>query len=503
MSTAATSTRRALYDEIAACYADPVRFVRLAYPWGKVGTSLSGAGGPYPWQIDVLNRVGGEVARRKFRGRDPVAPIREAISSGHGIGKSALSAWLTNWLMSTRPHSQGTVTANTRTQLTTKTWAAIQRWTRLCLTASWWDVGSDRIRHKDAPESWFASAQTCREENAEAFAGQHAADSTSWYLFDEASAIPDVVWEVAEGGTTDGEPMHFAFGNPTRSTGRFHRAAFGADRGRWHTTVIDSRTVPGVNQDLIREWLETYGEDSDFVRVRVRGLPPRASDANFIGQDLVFAAQSAVGLAVLSDEPLVCGLDVARGGGDTCVFRFRRGADARSIPPIVIPGEQVRDNMRLVTVAADILGRDFNGQKIAALFVDGTGVGGPTCDRLRQMGHANVIEIQFGAASPDRHDANMRAYIWRRMREWLGRGMVDADAQLEADLTGPGYGHDKHDRLVLESKESMKRRGLSSPDHGDALALTFASVVVARESVVIPATVAPIVPSVTALGWMG
>jgi hypothetical protein len=135
-----------------------------------------------------------------------------------------------------------------------------------------------RIYQREHPETWFCSAQSCREENSEAFAGQHAANSSSFYVFDEASAIPDRIFEVAEGGLTDGAPMMFLFGNPTRNTGKFYRTTYGSEQTRWKSRAIDSRTCSLPNQVQIAEWLEDYKEDSDFFRVRVRGLPPsRAS----------------------------------------------------------------------------------------------------------------------------------------------------------------------------------------------------------------------------------
>jgi len=388
---------------------------------------------------------------------------------------SVIVAWAVDFIMSTRPHAQGTVTANTFTQLQTKTWAAIQRWTKLCLTGHWFAVTNERMYHPAWPESWFCALQSCKEENSEAFAGQHAADSTSFYIFDEASAIPDAIYEVAEGGLTDGEPMILIFGNPTRNSGRFHEACFGRGRDRWHPTIVDSRTSRFTNKDQIAEWATDYGEDSDFFRVRVRGLPPSASDVQFIGSGLVSSAQRRQ-VHVLVDEPLVCGLDLARGGGDDCVFRFRRGADARAIPPVRVRGEDSRDSSRLVSLAADILTKDYGGRRVSAMFVDATGgsIGGPIADRLRQLGHSQVFDVQFGGASPDAKCANMRAYMWSRMRDWLASGAIDQSADLEIDLTGPGFGHDKQDRILLESKEAMKKRGMDSPDDGDALALTFA-----------------------------
>jgi hypothetical protein len=475
----ATAVDLELADEVALCYADPLRFVTMMYPWGEKGSPLEHHKGADAWQERFLRELGQEVTEHAFDGQAPVSPIRRAISSGHGIGKSVMVAWLVDWIMSTRPHCQGTITANTFTQLETKTWAAIQRWTKLCLTGHWFIVTSNRMYHPAYKDSWFCAPQSSREENSEAFAGQHAADSSSFYIFDEDSAVPDAIHEVAEGGLTDGEPMIFLFGNPTRTSGQFHKAAFGSMRDRWHPTIIDSRDSKFTNKAQIAEWIQDYGEDSDFVRVRVRGLPPAASDLQYIDSATVLAAQQRPAVA-FADDPLLCGLDVARGGSDDCVFRFRRGHDARTIQAIRVPGEQARDSMRLVTLAGDILGRTFDGRSVDMLFVDGTGIGGPIVDRLKQLGHRNVVEVQFGAQSPDPKLANMRAFIWSKLRDWLPRGAIDADPRLEMDLTGPGYFHDKQDRLVLESKEQMKKRGVDSPDDADALALTFAQVVLPK-----------------------
>lgn len=478
MASAARDPDLELAEDMARFYADPYGFVLYAYPWGEDGP-LKNHPGPDSWQADFLRSLGEEVARNGFDGTAPVRPIRRAVSSGHGIGKSTLVAWLVDWLMSTRPNMQGTVTANTFTQLGTKTWAAIKRWTALCITSHWFRVGDNKMYHVDYKDSWFCAPQSSKEENSEAFAGQHAADSSSVYIMDEDSAISDVIHQVAEGGLTDGEPFIFLFGNPTRNSGQFYRACFGSERDLWHPTIIDSRECRFTNKVQIAEWEARYGENSDFFRVRVRGLAPSASDLQFIDSDTVYAAQKR-SIALVGDEPLVAGLDVARGGADECCLRFRRGPDARSIPAIRIPGAETRDSMRLASVVADALNRSYGGRTIHTLFVDATGgsVGGPVADRLRQLGHTNVVDVQFGGKPPDGKSANMRAYMWSRMRDWLGSvGCIDAGPELETDLTGPGYEHDKADRLLLESKEDMKARGLDSPDDGDALALTFAMAV--------------------------
>lgn len=457
-----------LAEFIGQFYADPLGFVIACYPWGESGW-LHDQAGPDAWQQEFLTKLGQQVATRGFDGLHAVAPIRMAASKGHGVGGSTLLAWIVDWIMSTRPHAQGVVTANTAVQLETKTWAAIQRWTKLCLTGSWFTINSARMYHPAFKDSWFCTPQTCREENSEAFAGQHAADSTSFYVFDEDSAVPDSIHQVAEGGLTDGEPMVFRFGNPTRNTGSFYEACFGRARDRWETVIVDSRTSRFANQTLIAEWIADYGEDSDFVRVRVKGLPPSASDAQFIDATRIYDAQRRR-CEPLADEPLIAGVDVSGGGSAWTVCRFRRGLDAASLPPIRLTGEQTRDRSMIIARLADVLRQ----QPIAAMFID-SAFGSPIVERLHVLGFSQVHEVNFGGLSPDAHQANQRAYQWNQMKEWLRRGAIPSgDVRLEADLAAPGFHLNQKDQLVLESKESMQKRGVASPDDGDALSLTFA-----------------------------
>src|SRR5262245_20327239 len=280
-----------LAEQMAQFYAGPLAFVQFAFPWGTKHTPLADEPGPDPVQKQFLRDLGREVAKRRFNGKDPVAPILMAASSGHGTGKSTLGAMLACWLLSTRPYSIGTVTANTYTQLESRTWAAIKKWAQMCITAHWFRIGAAGIYARQSPEDWKVVAQTCKEENAQSFAGQHARTSTSWYMFDEASHVPDGIWDVAQGGLTDGEPMFFAWGQPARKSGRFYEICFGKRRDRWDVRAIDSRRSRFTNKELIEEWIRDYGEDSDFVRVRVKGMAPRAGDLQFIDQDRIDGAK--------------------------------------------------------------------------------------------------------------------------------------------------------------------------------------------------------------------
>jgi hypothetical protein len=463
-----------LADQVSQLYDDPFGFVMLSYPWGQKDTELEHDDGPDAVQEAFLRDLGKEVRKRRFDGNHPVMPIQMAASSGHGTGKSVMGAWIADWILSTRPHSIGTVTANTYPQLESRTWAAIQRWTRLCITSHWFHIRSKGIYHRLDPESWKIVSQTCKAENAQAFAGQHARTSTSWYMFDEASHIDDAIWDVAQGGLTDGEPMMFAWGQPARKSGRFYEVCFGKLRDRWNVRCIDSRSSKFTNKTLIEQWIADYGEDHDYVRVRVRGIAPRAGDLQFIDQDRVDAAKKRA-VQTFADDPLVAGFDVSGGGQAWNVVWFRRGNDARSIPPIRIPGEHSQERSGILAKLAEVLGDRRPGRRVSMLFVD-SAFGAPYVERLKTMGHDNVIEVNFGGPSPDRHQANMRAYMWHRLKEWLDRGAIPADdVVLETDLTAPGSHLNRRDQLVLESKEDMQKRGVASPDSGDALALTFAA----------------------------
>ena len=113
------------------------------------------------------------------KGRDPVMPILMAVTSGHGTGKTVMGSWIADGIVSTRVDSVGTATAGTWLQLASRTWTAIQYWTKLCITAHWFEIQARQIFHKLRPKTWKVVAQTCKENNAQAFPGQHAKTSTS------------------------------------------------------------------------------------------------------------------------------------------------------------------------------------------------------------------------------------------------------------------------------------------------------------------------------------
>jgi hypothetical protein len=454
-----------LIEDIAGFYADPLGFIMYAFPWGEPGTPLEKEAGPDSWQVDIC----GAIRERLLAGMDADEALAEAIqvavASGHGIGKTAFIAWLILWFMSTRDFPQVVVTANTSAQLQTKTWRELAKWHKLAINRDWFVWSATKFAHVLYPEVWFAAAIPWTETNSEAFAGTH--EKHVLVIFDEGSAIADKIWEVSEGAMTTPGAMWIVFGNPTQNTGRF-ADCFGKFKHRWITRQVDSRTAKMANKSHIQKWIDDYGEDHDFVRVRVRGLFPRAGDVQFIGLDLVAAAQRRIpeGYQLFAK---VLGVDVARHGSDQSVITRRQGNK-------VWPQERrrERDLMKL----ADIVAGHIHEFKPDAVFVDATGMGWGVIDRLRQMGYGNiVIPVQVGEkAIEEGRYVRKRDELWGHGKKWLEEGgTLPVDPELETDLTSPQYGYDNRMRIEIESKDDQKARGLPSPDSADSLLLTFAS----------------------------
>jgi hypothetical protein len=433
----------------------PEKFVQAAFPWGS--GELTGETGPDTWQREALEYLGRLV-------RSDESQIRLAVKSGHGVGKSAFIAWIINWFITTRPNPQIVCTANTSSQLQTKTWRELAKWHQLSEFRSWHEWTATSFYRKDSPATWRANAIPWSKERSEAFAGTH--EKHVLLLFDEASIIDDLIWEVAEGAMTTPGAIWIVFGNPTRNTGRF-RECWGRFRHRWHSITVDSRTAKKADQTLIQQWATDYGDDSDFFRVRAKGEFPRASSMQFIPSDIV---DVAIGRQIeehsIYHAAKVVGVDVARFGDDQTVIVVRQGLAIRRLHRL-----RKRDTMTIASLVAQI----YREENADAVFVDDTGVGGGVTDRLNQL-HYRVIPVNVGETALDeKRYVNKRAEVWDKMRQAIRAGLcLPVDDELRQDLIGIEYGFDAKERLQLEKKSDMKIRGLASPDAGDAIALTYA-----------------------------
>jgi hypothetical protein len=460
-AAAAQDYEQQLQEQVERFVFDPLGFVLWAFDWGK--GELEGQTGPDTWQAEQLMSIGETFLE------DPEATIQDATASGHGIGKSAEVAWIILWAMSTRPHLAGWVTANTKTQLKSKTWRELAVWWKRCRNGHWFHQRGERFYHVDHEDTWGIDAIPWSEHNSEAFAGLHA--KYVLMIMDEASAIADKISEVAAGAMTTPRAMWFKFGNPTKNTGDF-RDCFGKNRHRWVTRRIDSRTCKMTNKKKLQEWVDDNGEDSDFVRVRVRGEFPR------FGTNQLISAQH-VGAARRFDMPIneyihftrVLGVDVARFGGDETVITLRQGRKVHWQKTY-----RGLDNMQVASRVFEMIRQN----SVGVAFVDEAGLGAGVVDRLVMLG-APVIGVQAGGkATEDKQFYNKRAECWWKMKEWV-EGTVDLpdDPILEEQMSALEYEYDLKQRVKLERKEDLKERlpGLGSPDRADSLSLTFAEMV--------------------------
>ena len=464
LSDVSSEDKMAIAEFLGEYAHDPAGFVWAAFPWGKGELEDQS---PQEWQLELLEDVG--------NGLKTVSQvIREAVASGNGIGKSALVSWLILWAISTYEDCKGVVTANTDTQLRTKTWAELAKWHRLFIGNPLFEYTATSLYSSDPKheKTWRIDAIPWSEQNPEAFAGLHNQGRRILIIFDEASAIADVIWETVEGATTDAntEILWCCFGNPTRPSGRFFDC-FNKFRNFWRRKQIDSRTVRISNKQQLNEWVEEWGLDSDFVKVHVLGEFPNAAANQLISRTLVEEAMKrgkSYGLDDASDrEAVVIGCDPAWTGEDSLIVYLRKG----NFTKVLLELKANDDD----TLVAEKLAYFQDEYSMSKGFID-MGYGTGIYSVLKSMGRADAWQlISFASKPVDEYYANKRAEMWSAMKKWLQEGgALESRPELLTDLTGPEASINRRGKLQLESKDDMKRRGLASPNFADALALTFA-----------------------------
>ena len=459
----------AVVEAAALCRYDPLAWSRFAFDWGH--GELTGYRGARQWQTEAFADIAAHLKNPETRHM----PMMLARASGHGIGKSEFIGMLVNWALSTCDDCKVVLTSNTDTQLRTKTAPEVGKWQRLSITREWFDVSATSIavRDKSHAKTWRADFVPWSEHNTEAFAGLHNKGKRILLVFDEASAIADKVWEVAEGALTDEETeiIWVAFGNPTRNTGRF-RECFRRYKHRWNHAQIDSRTVEGTNKAQIAKWAEDYGEESDFFKVRVRGMFPSMSARQFISEADVAAAYGRhVPESAYAFAPKIITVDPAWEGDDEFVIGFRQGLVFRILETFAKNDNDL--------VAAQKIARYEDELGADAVFVDagfGTGIksAGEGLGRFWTL-------VWFANKSDDAGCLNKRAEMWKAARDWLkDGGAIPDDPTLRDELQAPEIVPRADGKIQIESKKDMKARGVPSPNRADALVLSFAFPVLPR-----------------------
>ena len=420
---------------------DPVGFV----------TNVLGAK-PQPWQEEFLKKI----ARSERR---------ISVRAGHGVGKSTACSWALIWHMCCRYPQKSIVTAPTASQLFDALFAELKSWLNKLppVLRESFEVFSDKITFKAAPESSFISARTSSSERPEALAGVHSEHVL--LVVDEASAVPEPIFEAAAGSMSGHSATTILISNPTKNSGLFYKThhELSSDWNRMHVSCLNN---PLVAADFVAQIKATYGEESNAFRIRVLGEFALGDDDTLIPAELVDGAMIR-DITVSPSEPMIYGIDVARFGTDRTALCKRRGNVV-----IEIKSWGGLDLMQTVGVVVNEAKMDSPDE----ICVDTIGLGGGVADRLREQGF-NVRDVnvsESSAMNPNAH--RLRDELWMSVKDWLATraAKLPKDDGLRHELVAPRYTFQSNGKMVVESKDSMRKRRMRSPDLADALCLTFA-----------------------------
>ena len=426
--------------------ADPVLFVKEV-----LGVE------PDEWQQDFLNAVAS--GERKI-----------SIRSGHGVGKSTTASWAMLWFLLTRYPVKVVVTAPTSAQLYDALFAELKRWVKELppTVQDLLDVKQERIELKASSTEAFISARTSRAEQPEALQGVHS--ENVMLVADEASGVPEAVFEAAAGSMSGHNALTILLGNPVRSSGFFFET-HNRLKDEWWTRRVSCIDSTRVSKEYVEDMKSRYGEESNAYRIRVLGEFPRSDDDTIIPMELLESAKHRDTRAY-EDAPIVWGLDVARFGSDSSVLCKRQSNVVQTL-------ERWRnlDLMQLTgAVVAQYEACDHKS-KPAEILVDSIGLGAGVVDRLRELKlPARGINVSESPAMAGTY-LNLRAELWHKAKAWLEKRdcKIPNNEDLIGELATVRYTFTSNGKIKIESKDDIRRRGLKSPDMADAFVLTFAS----------------------------
>lgn len=448
---------------------DPLGFAEDAWAWGEgplEGEDIRA------WQSEVMDEIAVHLSEPETR----FNVWRGAVASGHGIGKSALTGMLTTWALACWENPRIVITANTESQLTTKTSPEVGQWVKTSLYGDLFDTETLSVKYRANPSQHRADFSTNSENNKEAFAGLHAKGRLVLMIVDEASKLPQAIYETILGALTDENTVliFLMLGNPTSAHGAF-REAFRKNRKFWHLWQIDSRDVEGVNLDALQAIIDEFGENSDQAKVRVRGMFPAASQHQFFPTPYIDAAFGRhLRKEQYSFAPHILTCDPAYEGDDLLVIGHRQGLFFEVL-------EVMEKNNDDIAVAAKLAMYEdrFNA---AAVFID-AGYGTGIHSAGKAMGRGWTL-VWFSSQADDPGYFNKRAEMHARARTWLVEGgAIPKIQRLYDDLVSIETKPNVMDKVQLRSKEDMKKKGLPSPDYSDALVLSFAYEVTSQQAI--------------------
>ena len=292
-----------------------------------------------------------------------------------------------------------------------------------------------------------------------------APNSSFYAVLDECSTYSREIYDALDRCTTEGAPFIIEAGNPTVPTGPFHDHHTKDRYSHWNLRHISRIDVFGMENQWNQQKIAEHGWDSDWCRVSIRGLFPNHTENQLIGYISIDKA-CQLDIEPSDEDPLIWGLDVAR-GGDKSVLVQRRG---RLVLPEVIELDQ-GSLMDLARSVAELM-LQRNPDHVV---IDEVGMGYGILDRLEELGFHNISGVNSTRSAPCDGFQNLRAYLYWRMKERIEQGQLKLPVhkELKEDLGSQVYFFNDRNNLQLEPKRKVKERLGRSCDYSDALALTF------------------------------
>lgn len=463
MASAAKDFDLALAEDMARFYDDPLSFVRYAFDWDR--GDLEGWDGPDEWQTEFLTLV-----RDATRNRKADEPVKIAVKSGRGTGKTATEAWLILWLMSTRPQFAGFAIANTGDQLDDKLWRELALWHRRLINKHWFEWTATRFYQVDHKQTWGVDALKWSENNPDALGGLHNAGRGQCAIVDEGSGVVAPIFDVIDATMTDPDSFVFVFANPIRKSGRFYEL-FTRFSHRWQTMTVDARRAKAANKAKIQADIEDWGEDSDYVRVNVRGEFPKDDAHTLIPQSLIEAAQKRIVDGCENYRP-IWGVDPARFGDDRTAWVSRRHRRTEKV-------EQWRglNTMQIVGRLKAEWDECAHDDRPTHIIVDVIGIGAGVVDRARELewGDTEIVSVNVSESPAVKAKFHkLRDEMFWKGREWFeGLNVQCEDKIIGAELADILFSYTSAGQIKVEPKDDIKERLGRSPDVGEAFLLTL------------------------------
>jgi hypothetical protein len=399
---------------------------------------------------------------------------RVSIRSGHGTGKSATLAWLVLWFLSVYHPCKIPCTAPSAHQLFDVLWAEIYLWhSRMPgYLRRRIRVLKDLVAVVGQEKLAFAAARTSRRETPEALQGFHSENLL--YVIDEASGIPDRIFEPMEGALTTGNCRVIMTSNPTRQDGYFHRSHH-KDRKFWAALRWPSTESPIADPEYARRMAAKWGTESDIYRVRVLGEFPRHGPDTLIPLEWIERALADRDIA--AEGMRIAGLDVARFGRDSTSLVVRQG--------LVLTHAERWQKYDTVFTAGRVK-EAWDKGLFDVVAVDEIGIGAGVADQLRSAGvKVNAVSVSEKATNV-LYDT-LRDQVWFACREWLqGGAAIRCAPELAEDLSGQlasmRMDYSAQLKLRVQSKDAYRKERIEagledvSPDLADAVCLTFSPI---------------------------